>query len=322
MSCQVSFMRGYYPIVEFPFAIKLAQEVMLPPPVEPPIPPLPVHPVPPRGFTVLGIVLMSSMLLLGTWLLIQHLELLATLVVASGGLVWWRVRLRAFARYAQAVASYPAEMSRYQAYPAQRAQYEYALTTYHHPETLRSYRAQQLASVLAAISTPFFPIPKLEVLPKRGRSEAYFLTFLQQHFGATTIFTNYQVPVDDERLKTQWYYPDFIYHDASGLCIDIEIDEPYALDSRKPIHCQGQDDYRNAFFLRKQWVVVRFTEQQVMQYPLLCCQELAALIFYLNGRHYAARFYHERLPRQPQWDQAEALRCARSRTRELSAAGN
>lgn len=295
---------------------------MPPSPVEPPIPPVPVYPVPPRGFTVLSIVLINSMLLLGTWLLSQHLELLAALVIASGGLVWWRTRCRTTARYEQAVASYPAEMSRYQAYPAQRAQYEYALVACSHPETLRSYRAQQVASVLAACSIPFFPVSGLEPLPKRGRSEAYFLAFLQQHFGAAKICINHRVPVDDERLKTQWYYPDFIYHDSSGLCIDIEIDEPYALESRKPIHCQGQDDYRNAFFLRKQWVVVRFTEQQVMKHPLLCCQELAALIFHLNGRHYAARFYHERLPQQPQWDQAEALRCARSRTRELSAVGN
>ena len=241
--------------------------------------------------------------------------------LASGGLVWWRTR-RATARYEQAVASYPAEVSQYQAYLAQRAQYEHALAAYSHPETLRSYRAQQVANVLAAFSIPFFPVSGLEPLPKRGRSEIFFLAFLQQHFGAATIFINHRVSVDDERLKTPWYYPDFIYHDTSGLCIDIEIDEPYALDSRKPIHCQGQDDYRNAFFLRKQWVVVRFTEQQVMQHPLLCCQELAALIFHLNGRHYAARFYHERLPRQPQWDQAEALRWARSRTRELSAVGN
>jgi hypothetical protein len=299
-------MLGHYPIIEFPLAIKLAQEAIPPSPVEPPIPPVPVYPVPTRGFTAPSIVLIISMLLLGTWLLSQHLELLAALVVASGGLVWWRTRRSATARYEQAVTAYPTEMSQYQAYPARRAQYEHALAAYSHPETLRSYRAQQMANVLAAFSIPFFPISGLEPLPKRGRSEA-------------TICINHRVPVDDERLKTSWYYPDFIYHDSSGLCIDIEIDEPYTLDSRKPIHCKGQDDYRNAFFLRKQWVVVRFMEQQVMQHPLLCCKELAALIFHLNGRHYAARFYHERLPRQPQWDQAEARRRARSRTRELSA---
>ena len=312
-------MLGYYPIIEFPFAIKLAQEAVLIPPVEPVAIPAPVYPVPPPAITAAGMVYLSSLLLLATWLLIQHLEPLAALIVVSGGLSWWRVRRRVAKRHAQALASYPAEVSQYQAYPAMRVQYEHALAAYHSPETLRSYRAQRVASVLATVAAPFFPIPITELAPKQGRSEAYFLAFLRQHFGTNTIFINHRVPVDDERLKTKWYYPDFIYHDASGLCIDIEIDEPYALDSRKPIHCQGQDDYRNAFFLRKQWVVVRFTEAQVRQHPFLCCQELAALIFHLNGRHYAARLYHDRLPRQPQWDQAEARRRARNNTRELSA---
>jgi hypothetical protein len=122
------------------------------------------------------------------------------------------------------------------------------------------------------------------------------------------------------RVGSTWYYPDFIYSDATGLRIDIEVDEPYVWTTGEPRHCLGQDEARNAFFLQQQWLVLRFTEEQVARYPMACCQQLADLIYHVTGQHYAPRSYRERLAPQPQWDWAEAKRLAAVESRKSYAA--
>ena len=75
------------------------------------------------------------------------------------------------------------------------------------------------------------------------------------------------------------YTPDFAYIDPdANLHIDIEIDEPYEYKSRKPLHCIGQDEKRNRFFTNGFWVVIRFSEEQVIRYPERCCKKVAEII--------------------------------------------
>ncbi len=177
------------------------------------------------------------------------------------------------------------------------------------------YRAGRVANVLAG-AAPFRPVPPGEFQPPQGRSEAAFVQYLRQNFGPAHIFTHCRVRVDEMRSGPEWYYPDIVYGEASGLRIDIEIDEPYVWTTGEPHHCQGQDDARNAFFLRKNWVVLRLTEEQVVRYPLRCGQLLAALVFQFTGQHHAPRTHPERRAPQPPWDWAEATRLAARRARE------
>ncbi|RPD43758.1 hypothetical protein DNI29_23140 [Hymenobacter sediminis] len=251
----------------------------------------------------------------GLWLLDQHLELAAALLtgIAFLAILWCNRQARR--RYSAQVAQYELDFDQYLTYPERQAAYEEALRQYACPDTLPLYRKQQVASLLRSISLPLYAIPSDEEVPRQGRSEAYFLAYLQQYFGQETIHAQCRVPVDDPRLATAWYYPDFVYWDATGLRIDIEIDEPYTLRTKEPIHYQGQDDTRNAYFLRKNWVVVRFTEEQVVRYPKQCCKELAELIFSVNETHYAAKFFSQRLPPVAQWSQQQALGQARADTR-------
>ena len=152
--------------------------------------------------------------------------------------------------------------------------------------------------------------------PAQGLSEPAFAEQLRRYFGAEHIRTGCRVPVHDSQLRADWFYPDFIYHDATGLTINIELDEPYALRDRTPIHCHGQDRARNAYFVRQRWVVVRFTEEQAVRQPALCCQELAALISTLNRRHYAVRLIPDSLRPQPAWSQEQARQLAQEQARE------
>ena len=218
---------------------------------------------------------------------------------------WWWADRKATRRHQVAVEAYHAAFERYLNIADVQQEHEQALSAYAH-RTLPDYYEQHMAPVLSRQYLTIQPIPANEPKPTTGRSERAFHACLEQHFGEHHIMAEFRVPVNEPNLAVQWYYPDFVYSDSSGLCIDIEIDEPYAWPSRQATHYKGKDDARNAFFLHHQWAVVRFSEEQVVRYPHLCCQELAALIFYLNGRSYSARLYVDRLPRCPQWDWMES----------------
>ena len=62
------------------------------------------------------------------------------------------------------------------------------------------------------------------------------------------------------------YSPDFtLICPNTVLHIDIEIDEPYSLIEKMPIHYIGSsDDERNDFFLQNGWCIIRLTEEQII----------------------------------------------------------
>lgn len=236
-------------------------------------------------------------------------------------MAWAQSRRYYRLRYEQRQQDYQRDCADHAVYRTRHADYERQLQVYANADHLSHYRTERLAALLAA--TPLQPqlIPSADYTPPRGRSEAAFLAHLRHHFGSANILVDCRVPIEDAGVSRSrsdaWYYPDFVYRDASGLCLDIEVDEPYVWTTGEPHHCQGQDDARNAFFLRKQWGVIRFTEEQVMREPLLCCQVVAAEIYALTGLHYGARFYYKRLAPVAQWDESTARRLAARRSRQL-----
>ncbi|MGB5772702.1 MAG: hypothetical protein WBM32_22965, partial [Crocosphaera sp.] len=68
--------------------------------------------------------------------------------------------------------------------------------------------------------------------------------------------------------------------DDTGLSIDVEIDEPYEGKSKQPHHCldDDKDRNRNRFFNERNWIVVRFAEEQVVKNTQGCCRYLAEVI--------------------------------------------
>ena len=69
------------------------------------------------------------------------------------------------------------------------------------------------------------------------------------------------------------YHPQFIYVcQKTNLHIDIEIDEKYNIDTREPLHYIGGNDKEwNSYFLKNNWVVIRFAEKQIVDMPEDCC---------------------------------------------------
>ena len=151
---------------------------------------------------------------------------------------------------------------------------------------------------------------------RQGVSEKEFMQDLQRYFPTVMQGLEFKIP----RSK-KCYSADFIIvHHSSGIGIDVEVDEPYAGISKKPTHCWDDDsDYRrNQLFNEWGWIVVRFTEKQVVQAPLSCCKFIAQVIWEVTGE----RSYLELLESQPDllpvkpWTTKEARRMAKQRYRQ------
>ncbi len=151
---------------------------------------------------------------------------------------------------------------------------------------------------------------------RQGVSEEEFMRYLQCYFTTTVQGVQFKIP-----MSKKSYSADFtIVHNISGISIDVEVDEPYAGLSLKPTHCWDEDSdcRRNQLFNEWGWIVVRFTERQVVQAPLSCCKFIAMVIAQVTGD----RSYLELLESQPDllpvkpWTSKEARQMAKQRYRQ------
>lgn len=79
------------------------------------------------------------------------------------------------------------------------------------------------------------------------------------------VIQNVSLPI---KRRNYGYKPDIaILWKSKGIAIDVEIDEPYDIKNREPIHCKDDEkDYiRNAYFLENGWFVIRIAEEQVIK---------------------------------------------------------
>lgn len=123
---------------------------------------------------------------------------------------------------------------------------------------------------------------------KMGLVEAEFLGHLNKYFKGEILINK---SIDEPTSMNRTFIPDFIFaHNNSKLRIDIEIDEPYSLETRQPIHywfleerkyreiLTHTDTYRNDYFKFKGWFILRFTEEQAVKEPGECCHLIADFI--------------------------------------------
>ena len=143
---------------------------------------------------------------------------------------------------------------------------------------------------------------------KRGKSELMFLDKLYNKFGD-------QIKVDlIPDIDSDFYYPDFTFIcNKTGLHIDIEIDEPYTLLDKKPIHhIESNDDVRNKFFLDKNWIVIRFTENQIKKYSNECIELIDNTV---NAIINKSDLIDHNVPLESKWNYEEALVMSYNNTR-------
>jgi very-short-patch-repair endonuclease len=148
-----------------------------------------------------------------------------------------------------------------------------------------------------------------------GVSEKAFKQALQQIFPNIVQGLQFQNPQHNIP-----YAADFALIHESGLSIDIEVDEPYVGNTKQPHHCtnQGKDDSRNQFFLNGNWVVVRFSEKQVVLYPFSCGKVIASVIARIAGDYtYLNKLQGvPDLPADPMWTTRQAKKWAKENYRK------
>lgn len=174
-------------------------------------------------------------------------------------------------------------------------------------------RQDRLKSLLLGRVQP--PL-KQESTAQQGVSERTFYYWLLRYF--PQVCQGGEFPIPDTGLR---YSADFIlYHKKSGLAIDLEIDEPYEGRSGTPHHCSDdpKDARRNQFFLERNWVVVRFSEWQVVKHPVSCCKVIASVVAQITGDYSILIPFQgiADLPPCKQWTTKEAARMAKERYRD------
>ena len=144
-----------------------------------------------------------------------------------------------------------------------------------------------------------------------GVSEKQFFDYLRNYFDEVLWGAEFETPWEGFN-----YSADFLVrHHISGVGIDVEIDEPYALSSKKATHCldSGTDQQRNQFFLERYWIVVRFSERQIVKAPLSCCKFIAFVLAEVTGDNSFLELLNsvpDLIP-QPAWTTKQAKKMAR-----------
>lgn len=148
---------------------------------------------------------------------------------------------------------------------------------------------------------------------QKGVSETQFLTYLNHYFpGQIYTELGFKIP----RYKYP-YTPDFCYV-QENLHIDIEIDEPYVYKIKRPYHCypDERETQRHAFFLARNWIIIRFAEEQVCRYPQSCCKAIAQLVSQITRTPLDKTWTAvSDLKPVPRWDEAIARSMVKSHYR-------
>lgn len=201
-------------------------------------------------------------------------------------------------RHSQQVKQYEKDLVQFNAYNAQEQEYLKEV------EGKRSSLLKTLSNTETAQNSNY---------SKRGPAEPIFESYLFRYFpGKIHLNLELQNPSYDDGFP---YQPDFVYADsATNLHIDIELDEPYSLKYKKPIHFLGRstEQTRDEFFLGCGWVVIRFCEEQVIRYPESCCRAIAETIAQIMGEQLSADWSKiPPLPPMPRWTEEQARNMAR-----------
>ncbi len=202
------------------------------------------------------------------------------------------------------VAAYPNNL---RVYNRNKRQYEVEVRAVGSPERVAEFQYKLLLDVLRRT----VPHDGTSSRAKRGWSEAEFGNHLKRYFpgkihtGLTLIIPGFDHP----------YTPDFAYIDQKlNFHIDIEVDEPYVYDKHQPIHYSGnsKDEKRNTSFLGKGWIVIRFSEEQVVRWPQSCCKTVTKEISQVTGDSLMLNQFANVPDLQTirQWTEAEAIQMA------------
>lgn len=273
-----------YPYLFLPDAIQDA--------VDGRMPQKPVEPQPPQKPT--GRPVKDSKLSLLLWvpliLISAILIVLSILIHFYGGIFWAiiigvisgaAIRNKIVSKYDLVTLSEKEQQEKHYAnslrsYEKKFMEYKAALTVYE--DCAANYKKKSHAeyvSYLLEVCLDKYTPPVIESnlsVVRQGPAERFFFSYLKERMpDAFEIHDNIRTKHYFRKGGEAYYYPDIaLRNKATGLMIDIEIDEPYVAKTGEPIHCLSDDDDRNHALVSDNWIVFRFTEEQIMRFPDIC----------------------------------------------------
>lgn len=181
---------------------------------------------------------------------------------------------------------------------------------------VRSVGRSKLSKIDWSRETGFPAVGTKESVAQKGQSEVYFLRHLRNYFGGMVNYGHEYLPHD----YNYPYSADYEVVLSNGICLIIEVDEPYVGKSREPHHCTDNDKdvNRDRYFLELGWVIIRFSEKQVVLTPDGCCGLIASVILELTqDLHWLAlaNRAQEVVP-DPCWDSRQAKKYEAQKYRE------
>lgn len=152
-----------------------------------------------------------------------------------------------------------------------------------------------------------------------GTSERGFRGVVEEYFPGR-VSSQLEFPVSIKGKQYAYSTDIAIIFEEVNLSIDVEIDEPYDYKSRCPTHCidDPADARRNQYFVENNWIVIRFSEAQIVMYPHSCCKTIAKVVSRVTLSERFLKDLHEipDLQPYPMWTKKQAKKMADARTRD------
>lgn len=207
---------------------------------------------------------------------------------------------------------YEQEIKKYNS-DSEKAQMKYDLKLAEYKEKIEVNKSRIQKKLHKKSLKPLIVASRGKQSLKRGIAELKFLELLDNELKGS-IFID-MVPQIDWSENKQTYNPDFtMVCKKTNLHIDIEIDEPYTLKDKKPIHyIDSSDDKRNEFFLDNNWCVIRFSEKQIINETIECIETIKSVynnIIEMNPS------YSTDLKPEPRWTYEESFIMQNNKFRE------
>lgn len=158
---------------------------------------------------------------------------------------------------------------------------------------------------------------------RKGFSEDYFNNYLVKYFSHEfQIYNDRHITLFDSSVR---YEPDFtLIKESNGknIFINIEIDEPYEgtndIENRKITHVIGTTLKRDFEFTKRGWIVIRFSEQQIVTQTLSCLLFIADILKLIDPTCSIPDFFEnvDEIKHEPCWTQSVAQYWSRNKFRE------
>jgi hypothetical protein len=226
-----------------------------------------------------------------------------------------------------------------------RKQYE----EYNKPENQFNRRVKELRLDLSHIKgrlkypyvlTPSFTSKTNAASPEIVQRMSKYDIFFSQNSVTTgkseyILYERLNIKYDSKNLhfgncKLYGFFPDIAYIDHSNkIYLDIEIDEPYSLKTKEPLHYfhinkpgDGKvffdaNEERDLAFVKYGWTVIRFSEEQVLKFPEECVNVIDYIICYWLQKKSSFDFALSPLKLQQRWNLDDSKLMTEKKHREI-----